>query len=127
MPYKDKEKLTPRSYLHADLVMIIGWQFLLQDIDDRFVVFHDSLLPKLRGFAPTVSALIAGHRQIGVTAFKPLVGADSGPIFGQVALKIDYPITIRETYESLADCYVQLANDILDRWAQDTLLPVLQS
>lgn len=35
----------------------IGWRWIISSID-KLVVFHDSLLPKYRGFAPLVNSLI---------------------------------------------------------------------
>ena len=56
----------------------------IQRTRPTLLIFHDSLLPKLRGFNPTVTALIAGEIEIGVTAFSPIGGdapvADFGPI-----------------------------------------------
>src|SRR5258708_1334492 len=40
------------------LVFLVGWQFMLSGDLQRCVVFHDSLLPRLRGFSPTVTALL---------------------------------------------------------------------
>jgi hypothetical protein len=57
------------------LVFLVGWQFLLGEGHERCVVFHDSLLPKLRGFSPTVNALLRGEEIIGVTAFRRRRGA----------------------------------------------------
>src|SRR5215470_10289952 len=80
-----RDTVRREDYAAADLVLMAGWQWMASEVDRRFVVFHDSLLPKLRGFNPTVTALIAGETQIGVTAFSPAGGdasvADSGPMF----------------------------------------------
>jgi methionyl-tRNA formyltransferase len=99
--------------LKADLIFIVGWQYLLDKIDDRIIVFHDSLLPKFRGFAPTVNALILGNNRIGVTALKPHTQRDAGPICAQTALTVKYPLRIKDAYDQLAFCYVQIARDIL--------------
>jgi methionyl-tRNA formyltransferase len=117
--YKLVERTDVRAddYAAADLVLLIGWQWMSSDVDKRFVVFHDSLLPKLRGFNPTVTALIAGETEIGVTAFSPAGDAavpDSGPMFGQEQLPITYPVTIREVYEQLGQAYCRLADRVLE-------------
>ena len=46
----------------------IGWRRLISGIEGRLIVLRDSLLPKYRGFAPTVAQLLAGESEIGVTA-----------------------------------------------------------
>jgi methionyl-tRNA formyltransferase len=120
-----REKLRPDDYAAADLVLLIGWQWMTKEVDRRFVVFHDSLLPRLRGFNPTVTALIAGDTEIGVTAFSPSGGdtalADSGPVFGQEKISVDYPVTIRTIYEELGLAYCRLADRVLEAAAAGTL------
>ena len=72
-----------RPNLSSDrLVLLVGWQFLTDSNLDNCIVIHDSLLPKLRGFSPTVTALLTGDTAIGITAFRPVAGADAGPICG---------------------------------------------
>jgi methionyl-tRNA formyltransferase len=112
-----RTEVRPECYVSAELVFLIGWQWLSADVDQRFIVFHDSLLPKFRGFNPTVSALIAGETELGVTAFSPVGGedsiADSGPIFGQEMIRIQYPTTIRAVYEQLGFAYCRLADRVV--------------
>jgi methionyl-tRNA formyltransferase len=112
-----RDSVRSQDYASADLVLLIGWQWLSKEADRRFVIFHDSLLPKLRGFNPTVTALIAGETETGVTAFSPIGGdasvADSGPIFGQEKISIQYPATIRAVYDQLGLAYCRLADRLL--------------
>lgn len=72
-----------------DLLFFVGWQFAVSAPEARIVVFHDSLLPKYRGFAPTIAALLAGDERIGVTALLPTREIDAGPIVGQAAHSIE--------------------------------------
>jgi methionyl-tRNA formyltransferase len=117
--YKLVERTAVRAedYASADLVLLIGWQWMSSEVDRRFIVFHDSLLPKFRGFNPTVTALIAGETEIGVTAFSPAGGdatiPDSGPIFGQEKMLVAYPTTIRDVYDRLGLAYCRLADRVL--------------
>lgn len=98
--------------IKTDLIFFVGWQFLVPDMDARCVVFHDSLLPRYRGFAPTVAALINGDPEIGVTALLPGDKADAGPIIGQHAIKIQHPLRIKSAFDALAGCYTKLAAEI---------------
>ena len=113
----ERKDVRPADYASADLVIMAGWQWIAAEVDQRFVVFHDSLLPRLRGFNPTVTALIAGDAEIGVTAFSPVGGdpaiADSGPVFGQERIPIQYPVTIKAAYEHLGGAYGRLAERVL--------------
>jgi methionyl-tRNA formyltransferase len=96
-----------------DLCFIVGWQYLLTGLDDRCVIFHDSLLPKYRGFSPTVAAMFMGDTRIGVSAILPSEQADRGGILDQEAMEIAYPITSREVFGRLAVCYNRIAERLL--------------
>ena len=100
--------------IKSKLVFLIGWQYLINEIDSRFIVFHDSILPKLRGFNPTVTALICGETRLGATAFRPDGGMDTGPIVAQRSFGVTYPVTVRDVYSKLAMVYVDLAWDVID-------------
>ncbi len=99
-----------------DLTFLVGWQHLLAVATPSTVVFHDSLLPRYRGFAPTVTALIKGDREIGVTALSPAKALDAGPIIAQRALSISYPIKIETALQLQAGLMVDIAVDIVERW-----------
>jgi methionyl-tRNA formyltransferase len=113
----ERKNVRPEDYASAELILLIGWQWVSREFDHRFVIFHDSLLPKLRGFNPTVTALIAGEREIGVTAFSPIGSdasvVDSGPIFGQEKIPVRYPTNIQTAYDQLGLAYCRLADRLL--------------
>ena len=104
-----------------DLTFLVGWQHLLSQITSSTVVFHDSLLPRYRGFAPTVTALMNGDREIGVTALLPNDSVDEGPIFAQRSLAITYPIKIEAALMLQAALMTDLAVDIVGQWRRDQL------
>jgi methionyl-tRNA formyltransferase len=104
---------THEDFAGADLVFLIGWQYLLPFSDPRLVVFHDSLLPRHRGFAPTVTALIAGDEVIGVTALRPGRGIDTGPIIAQAEFPVPRPARIGDVLEHQAGLMVDLARQII--------------
>ena len=82
-------------------------------------MFHDSLLPRYRGFAPLVSALVNGDEHIGVTALFASDEYDKGPVIGQEAVHIAYPITISQAISRILPCYEKLAVDITQRLLQN--------
>ncbi len=104
-----------------DLTFLVGWQHLLTAATPSTVVFHDSLLPRYRGFAPTVTALIKGDREIGVTALSPAEALDAGPIVAQRAQSISYPIKIETALQLQAGLMVEIAVDIVERWRRGGL------
>ncbi len=119
--YRDRGELRPEDHAACDLVLVAGWQYLLAEIDARFIVFHDSLLPRLRGFNPTVTALILGETRLGVTAFRPEEGVDAGPIYGQEAVAVEEGIAIGEACRLLGGAYARLARRVLDQAAAGVL------
>lgn len=91
----------------ADLDFAIGWRWMLPS-DQNLVILHDSLLPKYRGFAPLVNALVAGEKTIGVTALRGEKNYDSGAIFSQKSAEISYPIKIAAAIERVMPLYADL-------------------
>jgi methionyl-tRNA formyltransferase len=99
------------------LAFTIGWQFRLKEFDS-LVVLHDSLLPKFRGFSPTVSSLILGETKIGVTAIRPIAELDAGPIVAQHSVSITHPIKVQHAFELLAPCYVNCIRESIRKFGQ---------
>ena len=109
----DNKTFSNKNNEDADIIFVVGWQFLIKSVDDRYIIFHDSLLPRFRGFSPTVTTLIAGEPQIGVTALKPCEVVDSGEIYDQQVININYPLKIQTAYLLLSQAYVGLAKRLL--------------
>jgi methionyl-tRNA formyltransferase len=87
-----------------------GWRWLLPEKQDEpLVVFHDSVLPRYRGFAPLVTALNAGEPKLGVTALLGAENYDAGPILRQESIAVEYPLRIAEAIEAVRPCYARLA------------------
>lgn len=93
--------------LIADYKIAIGWRWIISE-DSNLIVFHDSLLPKYRGFSPLVNALINGEKEVGVTALRASDKYDQGPIIGQKSMKINYPIKINEAIKEISILYSDL-------------------
>src|SRR5687767_5095942 len=73
-----------KASLKADHSFAVSWKWMIQA--KNLVVFHDSLLPRYRGFAPLVNMLIKGEEKIGVTALVAGKEYDSGNIIAQKAI-----------------------------------------
>lgn len=97
----------------AEYSIAIGWRWLIKN-HSELLVFHDSLLPKYRGFNPLVTALINGDEEIGVTVLKGVQGYDEGPIAFQKQIKVQYPIKINEAIRKISDLYADLLNVTFD-------------
>lgn len=90
----------------------VGWKWIL-NTQSFLIVFHDSILPKYRGFAPTVAQLINGEEYLGVTAFKASKKYDEGDIITSSRIQITYPVKINEALVRLRECYSSCALNIL--------------
>lgn len=99
----------------GETAFAVGWQYLLDAPDAELIVFHDSLLPRYRGFSPTASALIKGDSTIGVTALFPRAEVDAGPIVAQRAIAIRYPVKIAAALSLQAAAMTDLALELLAR------------
>lgn len=96
--------------------LAISWRWLIKlNEPQKLIVLHDSLLPKLRGFNPLVTALINGHKEIGVTAIFASEQYDIGDIVGCEKTTIKYPIKIKEAIESISISYSKLCYSILEK------------
>ena len=123
LPFSAEKRPT---FAPTDLVFCVGWQYLLREPQDGVVVFHDSLLPRYRGFAPTVAALINGDTSIGVTALSPTGEMDEGPILAQASICVSYPLKIVRALELQASLMIELAVEIHERWNNGRLSKINQ-
>lgn len=114
------------SYVHEDGVvqLAIGWRWMLDS--ENLVVFHDSLLPKYRGFAPLVNALINGDASVGVTALHASKHYDAGPIIFQQHVPISYPITIQEAIDQVTRAYEDLVERVYQTLCAGNQLPSIE-
>ena len=104
----------------ARLNVAIGWRWLIP-LDISLIIFHDSILPKYRGFNPLVSALINGDNEIGVTALLGAGEFDKGAIINQRIIKIQYPIKIEKAIDLLAEEYALLLEKVLTDFIGNSL------
>lgn len=79
--------------LGPDLAITIKWRTLIDEalvasVSAGVVVFHASLLPKYRGFAPIPWPLINGESETGLTMFYATEEVDAGDIIDQRPIAI---------------------------------------
>ena len=103
-----------------DLLFAVSWRYMVPPAVYRLArrgafVFHDSLLPEYRGFAPTVWALVNGERQTGVTLFEMADAVDSGAIVDQEVVPIGADDTVAEVMERVTTAYLSLVSANLRR------------
>lgn len=95
-------------------VMAVGWRWMIDIDQERLIVFHDSLLPTYRGFAPLVNSLINGERRIGVSAIFGAAEYDRGPVIAQAATDINYPIRIADAIKLNTLNYIETMTIVMD-------------
>jgi methionyl-tRNA formyltransferase len=87
-----------------DLCIVVGWYWkispeILSSVPNGFIGLHASLLPKYRGFAPLVWAIINGEKRTGISLFYLEDGIDTGDIIGQKQFTISQTDSIRTVLE----------------------------
>jgi len=92
----------------ARISFSVGWRWLIRDAPN-LVIFHDSLLPRYRGFNPLVSYLLNKEPELGVTAVLAEEKFDTGPIVEQISVKAVHPMKIQDAIDIVIPLYCQLA------------------
>lgn len=95
--------------------LAISWRWMIRHDQKKLIVFHDSILPKFRGFAPLVNMLIKGEGEIGVSAICGASEYDRGDIIAQSSIKISYPIKISEAIDKNIENYEILFKRIVHK------------
>jgi len=100
----------------VDLILAVSWRYMIPSDVYRKArlgafVFHDSLLPGYRGFAPTVWAIVNGEDHTGVTLFAMVDEVDAGDIVDQERVTIGPSDTIADVLERGTQTYLV----VLDR------------
>lgn len=96
----------------SDYSIAIGWRWLIKD-NSKLIVFHDAILPRLRGFNPLVTSLINGDNEVGVSILFGTEDFDRGEIIIQKKIKINYPIKIKYAIERVSFLYGEAINELI--------------
>lgn len=109
----------------VDLMLAVSWRYMVPpEIYRRATlgafVFHDSLLPAYRGFAPTAWAILNGEDHTGATLFEISPDVDAGDIVDQQRVPIGPDETIATVMERVTGAYLQLLEKNLAALMQGT-------
>ena len=126
-----KEYFDAFEALKPDFVLVVGWYYMIPkkfcDVATKGVAgIHASLLPKYRGNAPLVWAMINGEKETGVSLFYFDDDVDAGDLLGQKSFSIEASDTITEILGKTADASKKLLLDVLPRVEDDTVNRVVQ-
>ena len=99
-----------------DLLFMVSWRYIVPPAVYRRArlgafIFHDSLLPAYRGFAPTVWAILNGEDHTGVTLFEAAEGVDSGAIVAQRRVPIAPDDTIADVVPRVTGAYLDVLTE----------------
>lgn len=102
---KDKEFLEKISSLKPDLMVVVAFRMMPQELWQlpRLGTFnlHASLLPQYRGAAPINHAIINGEKETGITTFFLQHEIDTGNILLSEKVNIDENMTAGELHDIL--------------------------
>ncbi|MDF2389902.1 methionyl-tRNA formyltransferase [Aeromonas sp. 2HA2] len=99
----------------------IGWRWLIEN-ERNLIVFHDSKLPKYRGFAPLVNSLINKESELSVTALYASEKYDCGDIIDQLTVSVKYPITIYDAIKKIEPLYFKLIENLFIAYSSNQAL-----
>jgi methionyl-tRNA formyltransferase len=102
-----------------EVIFCNGWRTILPDdvlaaAARGVVAAHDSLLPRLRGFAPTNWALLLGHNEVGVSLFRMTSGMDEGDLYFQESIPVKPSDALTSITDQIAELSVALFDKYLD-------------
>ncbi|ENM5933266.1 methionyl-tRNA formyltransferase [Vibrio mimicus] len=104
-------------------VIAVSWRWMIKHPKNKLIVFHDSILPKYRGFAPLVNMLINGEKEIGVSAIFGADEYDRGEIIAQKRTAIVYPIKIQEAIQINNENFKSLILEVVAKISTDNDIP----
>lgn len=111
--------------MQPDLIIAVGWYYIIPKKMLSLaplggVGIHASLLPKYRGNAPLVWAMINGETTTGVSLFYFSDGVDNGDIIAQKVITIDEGDSIMHVLDKAKEASVQILLDYIPRIADHT-------
>jgi methionyl-tRNA formyltransferase len=127
----NREALELLQRLEPDLLVVAAFGQILPREFFSFPRFgavnvHASLLPRYRGAAPLVHAILNGERESGITIMKIAEGLDCGDVLSQIRFSIDENVTAGELELSAAVTGAQLLVDTLPGYLAGDIVGVPQ-
>ncbi len=105
--------------LDPDLMVVAAYGLLLPPeilIIPRLgcINVHASLLPRWRGAAPIVHAILAGDATTGVSVMRMEEGLDTGPVYRSAEIPVSEADTAQTLHDKLADLGARVLVDVVD-------------
>jgi len=111
-----------RKYL-PDMILVIGWYYIvpksIREIPKLGCAgMHASLLPKYRGGAPLVWAMINGEKKTGLSFFYLEEGVDNGDIISQKEFPIKEDDFISDLIAKTTDAALEIIDESIQQLAE---------
>ena len=114
-----------------DLLLSVNYLFILDkdilELAKYAVNIHGSLLPKYRGRAPHIWAIINNENKTGVTAHFIDSGCDTGDIIVQKIVEIEKDDTGANLLNKFESIYPKIAIEIIEKAKTNTLSGIKQN
>lgn len=125
---RDREVVRALRDAEADVFVLAAFgQILRREVLDvpphGCIGVHASLLPRWRGAAPVVAAILHCEGETGITLMRTDAGMDTGDIIAQEALAIAPDDTAETLTERLARLGARMLVDTLPRWLSGEIEP----
>ena len=128
---RDPEAIAEVTALDADVLAVAAYgQWIPPQVFDapphKTLNIHPSLLPRHRGAAPAMSAILSGDEESGITVIQVTEAMDAGDILAQVRLAITPEDTTGTLMAKLARLGAQTLVSTLPRWLNGEIQPMPQ-
>ncbi|UCC16436.1 MAG: methionyl-tRNA formyltransferase [Dehalococcoidales bacterium] len=126
--FKEEATINRLATYKPDYVLIYSYgQILPQTVIDLpshdCLAIHPSLLPRHRGAAPVVSAILSGDVFTGTTLMRVALKVDSGDILRQVQVPLSDYDTTETLTRKLSLLSAQMVLDVLPRLKKNEVIP----
>jgi len=126
--FQKMEAVSGLAALQPDIIVVAAFgQILPRSVLDiprcGCINLHPSLLPRFRGAAPVVSAILAGEEFTGVSIMLMDEGMDTGPVLARAQIPISRGDTTGSLTAKLSRISAQLLLSVLPSWVRGKLSP----
>ena len=115
----------------AELAIVSGWYSMisaetLAEVPRGFIGVHNSLLPRYRGGAPLVWAMLQGEREVGLSMYTLTSGMDDGDIWAQTSTAVGPDDYIGAVLGRLEDACDEMIRRVYPDIIEGAIQPVPQ-
>ena len=115
-----------------ELAIVCGWYSMIASQTRAaarrgFIGVHNSLLPRYRGAAPLVWAMLQGEREVGLSMYTLTSGMDDGDVWAQTSTPVGADDYIGDVLTRLEDACGDMIRRVYPRILEDAIKPAAQN